>query len=79
MRFDIEYEIEDDGRWIAEIPSMPGVMVYGKTQKEAASKVIELAIKNNNGISILIFPLGQVWNLPLRFFFLPYKLLSYYV
>ncbi len=46
MKFSIEYEIEDDGRWIAEIPSMPGVMVYGKTQKEAASKVIELAIKS---------------------------------
>ena len=46
MKFNIEYEIEDDGRWIAEIPSIPGVMVYGKTQKEAASKVIELAIKS---------------------------------
>ncbi len=44
MKFNIEYEIEDDGRWIAEIPSIPGAMVYGRTQAEAASKVIELAI-----------------------------------
>ncbi len=45
MKFNIEYEIETDGRWIAEIPSIPGAMVYGNTQKEAAAKVLELAIK----------------------------------
>jgi predicted RNase H-like HicB family nuclease len=45
MKFNIEYELETDGRWIAEIPSIPGAMVYGSTQKEAAAKVLELAIK----------------------------------
>jgi len=35
MKFNIEYELEDDGRWIAEIPSIPGVMVYGKNSKRS--------------------------------------------
>ena len=46
MKFNIEYELEDDGRWIAEIPSIPGALVYGNTQAEAASKVMELAIQS---------------------------------
>lgn len=44
MRFNIEYDIEDDGRWIAEIPSIPGVLSYGSTKEEAASKAISLAL-----------------------------------
>ena len=35
----IEFEHEDDGRWIAEIPALPGVMAYGATQNEARAKV----------------------------------------
>lgn len=31
MVFAIEFEREEDGRWIAEIASLPGVMVYGAT------------------------------------------------
>jgi len=34
----IEIEIEDDGRWIAEVPDLPGVMVYGTTRQDALSK-----------------------------------------
>jgi predicted RNase H-like HicB family nuclease len=34
----IEVEREDDGRWIAEIPDLPGVMSYGQTRKEAVPK-----------------------------------------
>jgi predicted RNase H-like HicB family nuclease len=45
MKFNIEYELEDDGRWIAEIPFVPGALAYGKSQEEAASKVISLALK----------------------------------
>jgi predicted RNase H-like HicB family nuclease len=45
MKYNIEYEQEDDGRWIAEIPSLPGAMVYGETKEEAANKVISLALK----------------------------------
>ena len=41
----IEPEGEDDGRWIAEVPDLPGVMVYGKTCKEAIAKVQSLALR----------------------------------
>jgi predicted RNase H-like HicB family nuclease len=43
MTFTIEFEQEDDGRWIAEIPALPGVIVYGQTREEAESKVEALA------------------------------------
>jgi predicted RNase H-like HicB family nuclease len=45
MDYQIEFEQEDDGRWIAEIPSLPGVMVYGATKAEAASRVQALALR----------------------------------
>lgn len=41
----IEIEQEDDGRWIAEVPDLPGVMVYGGTQREAVSKAEALALR----------------------------------
>ena len=41
----IEFEQEDDGRWIAEIPALPGVMAYGATQDEAKAKVEALALR----------------------------------
>ena len=41
----IEFDIEDDGRVIAEIPELPGVMAYGKTETEAALKVQALAYR----------------------------------
>lgn len=41
----IEIEHEDDGRWIAEIPDMPGVMVYGQSREEAITKVEVLALR----------------------------------
>jgi predicted RNase H-like HicB family nuclease len=45
MMFAIEFEMESDGRWIAEIGDLPGVMVYGATQQEAKSKVEALALR----------------------------------
>jgi predicted RNase H-like HicB family nuclease len=45
MRFNIDLDREADGRWIAEIVSLPGVMVYGKTRQEAIAKVEELALR----------------------------------
>jgi predicted RNase H-like HicB family nuclease len=45
MSFKIELEQEEDGRWIAEIPSLPGVMVYGATRDEALHKVMALAFR----------------------------------
>jgi predicted RNase H-like HicB family nuclease len=41
----MELEREDDGRWIAEIPELPGVMVYGATEDEAMAKVQALALR----------------------------------
>lgn len=41
----IEVEREDDQRWIAEVPELPGVMVYGHTREEAISKVKALALR----------------------------------
>jgi predicted RNase H-like HicB family nuclease len=41
----IEFEREDDGRWIAEIPDLSGVMAYGETQLEAKAKVEVLALR----------------------------------
>ena len=41
----IEVEREEDGRWIAEVPDLPGVMVYGQTRDEAIAKVETLALR----------------------------------
>ncbi len=41
----IEIEREEDGRWIAEVPNLPGVMAYGRSQEEAISKVEVLALR----------------------------------
>ena len=41
----IEIEREEDGRWIAEVPDLPGVMVYGQTREETISKVEALALR----------------------------------
>lgn len=41
----IEIEKEEDGRWIAEIPDLPGVMVYGNNRNDAISKVEALALR----------------------------------
>jgi predicted RNase H-like HicB family nuclease len=40
----IELEQENDGRWIAEIPALPGVMVYAKSRVEAVRSVQALAL-----------------------------------
>lgn len=39
MDVHIQFEQEEDGRWIAEALDLPGIMAYGATPKEAASKV----------------------------------------
>ena len=41
----IEVEQEDDGRWIAEILEIPGVLVYASTQQQAISNVQALALR----------------------------------
>jgi predicted RNase H-like HicB family nuclease len=44
LRFQFEIEREDDGRWIAEIPEVPGAMAYGDTEEEAKAKTYALAL-----------------------------------
>jgi predicted RNase H-like HicB family nuclease len=45
MEFEIVFDREEDGRWIAEIESLPGVLAYGKTKLEAQSKVEAIALR----------------------------------
>ncbi len=45
MALKVEVEREEDGRFIADIPELPGVMVYGATESEALAKVKALALR----------------------------------
>lgn len=45
MIFSIDTEQEADGRWIAEIPDLPGALVYGATREEAIQRVQALALR----------------------------------
>ena len=45
MNFHIEYEREEDGRWLAEVPELPGVMAYGASADEAMSRAEILALR----------------------------------
>jgi hypothetical protein len=54
-RFRIEVEREADGCWIAEIPRLPGVMVYDKTKHDAVRWVRSLAVR------VLAPPFAPIW------------------
>ena len=41
----VEIELEEDGRWIADVPELPGVMTYGQSREEAIAKVEALALR----------------------------------
>ncbi|HEX8423028.1 MAG TPA: type II toxin-antitoxin system HicB family antitoxin [Pyrinomonadaceae bacterium] len=45
MKLTIELEQEDDGRWIAEVSDLPGVMAYGRSRDEAMARVQALAFR----------------------------------
>jgi len=45
VNFRIEFDRDDDGRWIAEISELPGVMAYGATKAEAEAAVEALALR----------------------------------
>jgi predicted RNase H-like HicB family nuclease len=45
MVLNIEYEQETDGRWIAEVPELPGVLTYGASPDEAMAKAETLALR----------------------------------
>jgi predicted RNase H-like HicB family nuclease len=46
LRFIIETELENDGRWIAEIPQVPGALAYGSTKEEAINKAYAIALRS---------------------------------
>jgi predicted RNase H-like HicB family nuclease len=45
MTFTVEYEQEDDGRWLAEVLEMPGILAYGQSSDEAIAKAQALALR----------------------------------
>lgn len=45
MGLTVEVEEEIDGRWLAEVPELPGVLVYGSTRSEAIARVQALALR----------------------------------
>ncbi len=45
VAFRIEFEQETDGRWIAEVIELPGVLAYGASQDEAVARVQALALR----------------------------------
>lgn len=45
MDFNIECEREEDGRWIAEVPGLPGALAYGATANEAMVRAEALALR----------------------------------
>lgn len=44
LELTVQFDVEDDGRWMAEIPALPGVAVYGETKEEARRHVHALAL-----------------------------------
>jgi predicted RNase H-like HicB family nuclease len=45
VNFEIECEREEDGRWLAEVPKLPGVMAYGTSADDAMAKAEVLALR----------------------------------
>ena len=62
MNFTVEYEEEDDGRWLAEVKELPGVLTYGDNPDDAmahaqalALRVIADRLENGEAIPVLMF------------------------
>ncbi len=45
VNFRVELEQEEDGRWIGEVPDLPGVLAYGRTRDEALAAAEALALR----------------------------------
>lgn len=45
MPLTIEIEQEEDGRWVAEVPELPGVLTYGQTRQEAIERAQVLSLR----------------------------------
>ncbi len=66
MNFHIELEQESDGRWIAEVVDIPGVLVYGTSRQEALLKAESLALR----VLAERIDTGEVSSMPLTISFL---------
>ena len=62
MKFTVEYEQEKDGRWLAEVLELPGVLAYGKDPEDAvahaqalALRVIADRLENGESVPALMF------------------------
>ena len=45
MQLTIDLEQEEDGRWLSEVPELPGVLAYGRTREDAIARVQALALR----------------------------------
>ena len=45
MKLTLEVEQEEDGRWVAEVPELPGVLVYGDSREKAIAGAEALALR----------------------------------
>jgi predicted RNase H-like HicB family nuclease len=45
LRLKVETEQEEDGRWLAEVPELPGVLAYGESSGEARARAQALALR----------------------------------
>jgi len=66
LNFRIEFEQEEDGRWIAEVVDIPGVLMYGKSREEAMLKAQALALR----VLAERIDVGEVSSMPLTISFL---------
>lgn len=66
MDFHIEFDQEEDGRWMAEVKDIPGAMVYAKTRDEAMLKAQALALR----VLAERIDVGEVSSMPLTISFL---------
>lgn len=51
MNFQVEFEQEADGRWIAEVSDLPGVLAYGRTREEALALRMLARIAKHTGLA----------------------------
>lgn len=62
MKLTVEYEQEEDGRWLAEVKELPGALVYGKDPDDAVARaqaltlrVIAARLENGESVPALMF------------------------
>ena len=67
MKFTVEYEQEDDGRWLAEVKEIPGVLTYGNDPDQAVAHAQALALRviadrldNGEAVPALMFSFSAV-------------------